>query len=83
MSKERKLNTDGKRTYNILKSKMQVENKVIDYGEENHRLYFLNKIVSNLSNQLIDRFHGVTKKCYLYIILNLNGDLTIGKANLF
>ena len=62
MSKERKLNTDGKTTYNILKNKIEVNNEVIDYDNDNHRLYFLNKIISNLNSQFIDRFHGVTKR---------------------
>ena len=58
MSKERKLNTAGKTTYNILKNRIEV----IDYDNDNHRLYFLNKIISNLNSQFIDRFHGVTKR---------------------
>lgn len=62
MSKERKLNTDGKTTYNILKNRMEVNNEVIDYDNDNHRLYFLNKIISNLNSQLVDRFHGVVKR---------------------
>lgn len=62
MSKERKLNTDDKTTYNILKNRMEVNNEVIDYNNDNHRLYFLNKIISNLNSQLIDRFHRVVKR---------------------
>ena len=60
MSKERKLNTDGKTTYNILKNRIEV----IDYDNDNHRLYFLNKIISKLNSQFIDRFHGVTKRMF-------------------
>ncbi|MFR3061500.1 MAG: transposase [Holdemanella porci] len=55
MSKERKLNTDCKTTYNILKNRIEVNNEVIDYDNDNHRLYFLNKIISNLNSQFIDR----------------------------
>lgn len=62
MSKERKLNTDDKTTYNILKNRMEVNNEVIDYNNDNHRLYFVNKIISNLNSQLIDRFHRVVKR---------------------
>ena len=62
MSKERKLNTDGKTTYNILKNRIEVNNEVIDYNNDNHQLYFLNKIISNLNSQLVDRFHGVAKR---------------------
>ena len=36
MPQDRKLNTDGKSTYNILKTKMQVENEKIDYEQEEH-----------------------------------------------
>ena len=46
MSKEWKLITDGKMTYNILKNRMEVNNVVIDYDNDIHRLYFLNKIIS-------------------------------------
>lgn len=62
MSKERKLNTDSKTTYNIIKNRMEVNNEVIDYDNDNHRLYFLNKIISNLNSQLVDRYHGVAKR---------------------
>ena len=48
MSKERKLNTDGKTTYNILKNRIEVNDEVIDYDNDNHRLYFLNKITLTL-----------------------------------
>ena len=47
---------------NILKNRIEVNNEVIDYDNDNHRLYFLNKIISNLNSQFIDRFHGVTKR---------------------
>lgn len=62
MSNERKLNTDGKTTYNILKTRLQVINEVIDYDKEDHRLYFLNKIISNLNQQLLHVYHGVSKR---------------------
>ena len=68
MSSDRKLNTDGKSTYNVLKTKMQVQNEKIDYDKEEHRLYFLNKIASNLNHQLLHVFHGIGKRmlplCY-------------------
>ena len=68
MSPDRKLNTDGKSTYNVLKTKMQVQNEKIDYDKEEHQLYFLNKIVSNLNHQLPHIFHGIGKRmlplCY-------------------
>ena len=64
MSNERTLNTDGKTTYNILKTRLQVINEAIDYDKEDHRLYFLNKIISNLNqgNYLLHVYHGVSKR---------------------
>ncbi|NJE41617.1 hypothetical protein E0K99_09900, partial [Faecalicoccus pleomorphus] len=61
MSPDRKLNTDGKSTYNVLTTKMQVQNEKIDYDKEEHQLYFLNKIVSNLNHQLPHVFHSIGK----------------------
>ena len=37
MSKEIKLNSCGETTNNILKNKMEVSNKVIDYDNDNQR----------------------------------------------
>lgn len=81
MSNERKLNTDGKSTYNILKTRLQVINDVIDYDKEDHRLYFLNKIISNLNQYLLHVYHGVSKECCLCIIANTSGDLITESAD--
>ena len=62
MFNERKLNTDGKTTYNILKTRLQVINEIIDYDKEDHHLYFLNKIISNLNQYLLHVYHGVSKR---------------------
>lgn len=62
MTKEAKLNTDGKTTYNILKDKIKVKNEKINYKDENHRLYFLNKIVSNFNNAINHVYHGIGKR---------------------
>jgi hypothetical protein len=62
LSNERKLNTYGKTTYNILKTRLQVINEKIDYAKEDHRLYFLNKIISNLNQYLLHVYHGVSKR---------------------
>ena len=37
-------------------------NEVIDYDKEDHRLYFLNKIISNLNQCLLNVYHGVSKR---------------------
>ena len=68
MSKDRKLNTDGKTTFNILKKNMNVQNEKIDYSQSNHRLYYLNKVISNFSSEMLHVFHGIGKRMLpLYI----------------
>lgn len=62
MSQDRKQNTDGISIYNILKAKMQVQNEKIDYDQEEHRLYFLNKIASSFNHQLLHIFHSIGKR---------------------
>ena len=34
-------------------------NEVIDYDKEDHHVYFLNKIISNLNQYLLHVYHGV------------------------
>lgn len=62
MSKERVLNTDGKTTYSKLASKINLHREKIDYSDNNHRLWFLNKIVSNLNSSILGVFHGIDKR---------------------
>lgn len=47
LSLDKKLNTDGKSTYSILKEQLTVQNEKINYEDDDHKLYLLNKIVSN------------------------------------
>ena len=58
----RLLNTDGKTTYNVLKGDMKVRNEPIDYENENRRLYFLDKIVSNFNACMLHVYHGIGKR---------------------
>ena len=37
-------------------------NEVIDYDKEDYRLYFLNKIISNLNQYLLHVYHGASKR---------------------
>lgn len=62
MSEDRLLNTDGKTTYNCLKKYMNVCIEKIDYEQEDHRLWFLNILVSNLNKMLLGVFHGIDKR---------------------
>lgn len=62
MDNKRIRNTDGKRTYDILMQNLIVKNDKIDYTEETHKLYFLNKIVSNFSSMILGVYHGIDKR---------------------
>ena len=62
MSEVRKLNTDGKTTCNILKRRLKVINEKIDYEDDNHRLYYLNKIISNFNSAINNVYHGIGKR---------------------
>ena len=56
------LNTDGSTTFNVLKDKMTVNNKKIDYKENNHRLYWLNIIISSIKNNITGIYRGISKR---------------------
>lgn len=56
------LNTDGKTTYNCLKHDMIVKNEKINYQEDTHKLWFLNKIISNFSSMVLGVYHGISKR---------------------
>jgi hypothetical protein len=46
--------------------------EAIDYDKENHRLYFLNKIISNLNQDLLHVYHGVSKRMSLLFYWRFN-----------
>ena len=62
LSPERTLNTDGKRTFEILKDKVNLKSEKIDYTEKNHRLKWLNIMVGNIQNNIIGIYRGVEKR---------------------
>ena len=62
LDKNRKLNTDGKNTYNILKDKIDLKSEKITYETKSHRLYWLNVIIGNIKNNITGIYHGVTKR---------------------
>lgn len=62
LSKDRILNTDGKTTFFNLKDKISLNAEKISYHETNHRLYWLNKIVSNVKGNILGIYHGVSKR---------------------
>lgn len=62
MKEDALLNTDGKTTFNCLKKYIKVRNKKINYKEDTHKLWFLNKIISNLNSMVLGVYHGVSKR---------------------
>lgn len=62
LGKERKLNTDGKTTFQPLKDKINLNSEKIIYTEQNHRLKWLNIIVGNIQNNIVGIYHGVSKR---------------------
>lgn len=58
----RVLNTDGNTTFNILKTNMTVFNEKVDYGLKNHRLYWLNIVISNVKNNITGIYKGISKR---------------------
>lgn len=69
MSKERKLNTDGKPTFNVMSKYLEVESEKVDYSQKGHRMYWLNIIVGNIQNHINGIYHGVNKRdMYLFLI---------------
>ena len=62
MKKSTILNTDGKTTFNCLKQNMKVKNEKIDYKEDTHKLWFLNKVISNLNSMILGVYHGISKR---------------------
>lgn len=62
LSLDKTLNTDGKFSYDILKDKIQVNNKKINYSEKGHRLYWLNIIVGDIKNNISGIYHGISKR---------------------
>ena len=62
LGKERKLNTDGKFSYDCLKDRIQVNNQKVNYEETEHRLLWLNTVIGNVKNNILGIYHGVTKR---------------------
>lgn len=62
MGPDRVLNTDGKTTFSNLKGKLNWKGEKINYEEEDHRLYWLNKIVSLIKGNIKGIYHGVSKR---------------------
>lgn len=62
LGKDRKLNTDGKTTFNILSDRIKLNSQKINYKEEHHQLYWLNTIVGNFKTQIEGIYHGVEKR---------------------
>ena len=59
---KRILNTNGKNTFSSMSNKVTLQSDKISYEEDNHKLYWLNIIISNVKNQITGIYHGVSKR---------------------
>lgn len=68
LGKERVLNTDGKKVYEVLKDEITVHCEKVDYAKKDHRLFWLNTMISNLNSVIVGIYHGIAKKdLYLFL----------------
>ncbi len=56
------LTTDGKTTFSDLKDKFEWRHEKVNYEEEYHSLYWLDKIVSLVKGNIKGVYHGVSKR---------------------
>lgn len=62
LSKDRKLNTDGKTTFQCVKEKIELQSQKIIYKESEHRLKWLNIIIGNTKTNIQGIYKGVEKR---------------------
>lgn len=53
------------RIFNILDTEIHVKNEKICYEENNHRPLWLNIIIGNIKDNIIDIYHRITKRWML------------------
>lgn len=56
------VSTDGNQSYYFLKEKVNLKNEVIDYEKEDHPMYWVNIIISNIKSNIDGIYHGIQKK---------------------
>lgn len=62
LSPERTLNTDGKTTFQSLKDQVNLKSEKINYDDENHKLFWLNTVISNVKNNIAGIYRGIAKR---------------------
>ncbi len=62
LSKDRKLNTDGKTTFNKIEDEIELCKEKIIYKEDDHRLYWINTLIGDIKNNITGIYHGVAKR---------------------
>lgn len=62
LSTDRKLNTDGKTTFQCVRDRIELHSQKILYTEKHHRLKWLNIIVGNIKNNVLGIYRGVAKR---------------------
>lgn len=55
------LNTDGDGAYNILNDKLHHKSQIIDYEEDEHQIYWIHKVISNIKSNILGIYRGIAK----------------------
>ena len=62
LSPDRTLNTDGKTTFASLKDIVNLKSEKINYDDKNHKLFWLNTVISNVQNNILGIYRGIAKR---------------------
>jgi hypothetical protein len=62
LNKTKTLTTDGKTTFCNLKDKVNLNSVKINYKNKNHELKYLNILISNIKNNILGIYHGISKR---------------------
>lgn len=60
-NKDTVLNTDGDGAYNIMNNILTHKGTIVDYDKDNHKLYWVHKIISNIETTILGIYHGIAK----------------------
>lgn len=62
LRKDKTLTTDGKSTFFNLRNKLTLNSVKINYKKNDHELKYLNILISNIKNNILGIYHGITKR---------------------
>jgi predicted nucleic-acid-binding Zn-ribbon protein len=62
LNKDKTLTTDGKTTFYNLRNKVNLNSIKINYKQNDHELKYLNILISNIKNNILGIYHGISKR---------------------